>query len=82
MYNWKITTRTQNYLSREHGSMLQRMIDRLCIAYDECDHRQEFYMVNFLLGSFRDIIMAWGTVEFSLAYDELSEWQKAFMEGR
>lgn len=82
MYNYHIPEKTKQLLSPEHAAILQHMLDDLCIAYEECDHRREFYLCYFLLNSYRNIIMVWSITSFSLAYDVLSDWQQAFLGAR
>lgn len=80
MTNWMITSKTRIEMrTHEHLSMLTTMIRTLNDCYDRCEEEREFSKVYTLIRAFRDIIMTWPIADFSLAYDELSEWQSAYM---
>lgn len=60
--------------------MLSRMIDNLNQTYRRCEDERDFGKVYALLTAFRDIIMVWPLNDFSMAYDELADWQHEYLE--
>ena len=81
-YTWTITTKTMNKLTPEHRDALRRMVSQLVGTYEYCEEKeQDFRQVFTLFSAFRDIIMSWPVYEFSVAYEELSEWLQSFMGG-
>ena len=81
-YTWTITTKTMEQLTPEHRDALRRMVSQLAGTYEYCEEKErDFRQVYTLLSAFRDIIMSWPLCEFSVAYEELSEWQQSFMGG-
>ena len=79
-YSWTMTWKTRTGIkNREHLSTLARMLEALTTVYDTCETVDDFSKVRCLLTAFRDIVMLWPLEDFALAYDELSEWQQAYM---
>lgn len=80
MTSWMVTSNTRIKMkTHEHLSTLTTMIQSLNEVYERCEEEREFSKVYTLLTAFRGIIMTWPLADFSLAYDELSEWQSAYM---
>lgn len=77
---WTITSKTRSHMnSFEHVKELRAMINSLDETYKKCEEEREFSKVYNLLSAFRDIIMVWPMNDFTLAYEELSDWQDAYL---
>lgn len=82
MYTWTITKKTMDTLTNDHRATFYRMIHNLNSYYEKCEEIRDFSTVHALVNAFRDIILAWPLDEFSVAYDELNEWEQSFLYGR
>ena len=78
-YILKTATRMK-MTSTERLTMLTRMIENLNQTYSRCEDERDFGKVYALLTAFRDIIMVWPMNDFSMAYDELADWQHEYLE--